>query len=408
MHIKFSAEENLLSRELALFTGAVALIASAIIVLVGTSAPIFGQSVEIRFYNELNLPIGIIIGFLNGFSLLLKWKHTNSKDFLKQSRFAIISTLVLTLLIVIFGGVYDIMLIIFTLSASFALSVNLEIAYKIFSGRKSFLGAYVAHTGIALFMLGVIASGNFSESKQIQLVKGEKVKAFGYDLTFTGFNLIEGGTKYAFNIEVDNGGSKSVVAPVMYIAEFNNSLMREPDILNMFTKDLYFAPVSYEDGSSQQQSGSNITLAKGETHQYNGASITFEKFNFPEDAMASMMSGGDFRIGAVLKVTYNGKTEELETAMLNTGGERTFEPVQVAEANMNIVMSNMDASGKVSLVFSNLEGSSNAQAAAAKEVLSVDASIKPFINLVWAGVLVMVAGFIISAFRRSKESLVID
>jgi len=404
----FNFEENLLSRELALFTGAVALIASAIIVLVGTSAPIFGQSVEIRFYNELNLPIGIIIGFLNGFSLLLKWKHTNSKDFLKQSKFSMISTLALTLLIVILGGVYEIMLIIFTLSASFALFVNLEIAYKIFSGRKSYLGAYVAHIGIALFMLGVIASGNFSENKQIQLVKGEKVNAFGYNLTFTGYSLIEGGKKYAFNIEVDKGGNKSVVAPVMYIAEFNNSLMREPDILNMFTKDLYFAPVSYEDGSSHESHGNNVTLARGESYDYNGASITFEKFDFPEDAMNSMMSGGDFRIGAVLKITYNGKTEERETAMVNTGGQRTFEPVQVADANMNIVMTNMDASGKVSLAFSNIDGTSNAQTEASKEVLSIDASIKPFINLVWAGVIVMVAGFIISAFRRSKESLVID
>ncbi|KAB2846283.1 MAG: hypothetical protein F9K45_02190 [Melioribacteraceae bacterium] len=68
----------------------------------------------------------------------------------------------------------------------------------------------------------------------------------------------------------------------------------------------------------------------------------------------------------------------------------------------------MDASGKVSLAFSNIDGTSNAQTEASKEVLSIDASIKPFINLVWAGVIVMVAGFIISAFRRSKESLVID
>ena len=47
-------------------------LASAIIVLAGTSAPIFGQAVEIRFYDELNLPIAIIIGLLNGLSLTVK------------------------------------------------------------------------------------------------------------------------------------------------------------------------------------------------------------------------------------------------------------------------------------------------------------------------------------------------
>ena len=39
-----------------------------------------------------------------------------------------------------------------------------------------------------------------------------------------------------------------------------------------------------------------------------------------------------------------------------------------------------------------------------KEVLSIEASIKPFINLVWTGVILMVVGFIISVVRRTKET----
>lgn len=39
-------EESTLSRELALFTASIILVASAIIVLVGTSAPLFGQAVD--------------------------------------------------------------------------------------------------------------------------------------------------------------------------------------------------------------------------------------------------------------------------------------------------------------------------------------------------------------------------
>ncbi len=62
-------DESLLSRELALFTAMIVLIASAIIVFVGTSAPIFGQSVDTFFYDEMHLPLAIIIMFLNGISL---------------------------------------------------------------------------------------------------------------------------------------------------------------------------------------------------------------------------------------------------------------------------------------------------------------------------------------------------
>ncbi len=58
----------------------------------------------------------------------------------------------------------------------------------------------------------------------------------------------------------------------------------------------------------------------------------------------------------------------------------------------------------VSLLFTPI--SKGQTTAAPKEILTVDASIKPFISLVWIGVLTMVAGFIIASFRRSKESLI--
>ncbi|MBK6682023.1 MAG: hypothetical protein IPG53_19490 [Ignavibacteriales bacterium] len=46
----------------------------------------------------------------------------------------------------------------------------------------------------------------------------------------------------------------------------------------------------------------------------------------------------------------------------------------------------------------------NTSRSAPKEVLTIHASIKPMINLVWAGVLVAVFGFVISTVRRLKET----
>lgn len=404
---KFNDESNGLSRELALFTGAVTLLASAIIILVGTSAPIFGQSVEIRFYNELNLPIGIIIGLLNGVSLLLKWKHTNSKDLFKNSRNSILASAVLTALIVIFGGVTDVMLIIFTFAAGFALFVNLEIAAKIVKGKKTHLGPYIAHTGIALFMLGVIATGGHTYDEQIDLVKGQPKEVLGYELTFTGYTTIDGGKKFAFNINVaEDGKLKNTIAPVMYIADFNNSLMREPDILNLLTKDFYVSPLGYTEDGSQHNHGETFTINKGESINYNGASITFNQFEFPQDAMNSMMAGGAFEIAAQLSVTSNGKKYDTKTIMKSEGGQRDFVPAEVPEANLKIEMVNLNASGTIEVLLSSLEeeGTESYADTAPKEVLSIEASVKPFINLVWAGVLVMVFGFVISVIRRTKES----
>jgi cytochrome c-type biogenesis protein CcmF len=400
----FSFEENILSRELALFTGSVALIAAAIIVAVGTSAPIFGTTVQTSFYNELNLPIAIIIGFLNGTSILLKWKHTEGKQLWKQSQLAVICTVVLTLLVVFIGGVHEPMLIILTLSSSFSFFVNTEIAYKIFRGKKTHLGAYVAHIGISLFLIGVLAAGGHSQQKQVDLVKGEKVNVLGHELTFIGYTPFDNGKKYHMNIQVKDGNNIRVVSPIMFIADFNNSLMREPDILVGLTKDFYVAPVSYSDSQENQQ-GTPATMKAGDKITHEGKEITFNKFILPKD-MSAMQNGGKFRIGVNMTVSYQGKSYDVEPYMENEGQGPTYFPAEIKDADFKISITAMNATNaEVSLLLSSISKQQSASTIP-KEILTIDASIKPFISLVWIGVLTMVAGFIIASFRRSKESLV--
>ncbi len=98
-------DESLLSRELALFTAMIVLIASAIIVLVGTSAPIFGQSVDTFFYDEMHLPLAIIIMFLNGISLLIKWQKSDLNELIKKSTYSAVGAVLFTILLVVVGGV---------------------------------------------------------------------------------------------------------------------------------------------------------------------------------------------------------------------------------------------------------------------------------------------------------------
>ncbi|MDP2039175.1 MAG: hypothetical protein Q8L04_17485, partial [Ignavibacteria bacterium] len=65
----------------------------------------------------------------------------------------------------------------------------------------------------------------------------------------------------------------------------------------------------------------------------------------------------------------------------------------------------MNASNaEAELVFSSLDQSSQTQVVP-KETLSIEASVKPFISLIWLGVIVLVTGFLTAAFRRTKESV---
>jgi cytochrome c-type biogenesis protein CcmF len=390
-------EEGLLSRDLALFTSAVVLCASAIIILLGTSAPLWGASTPITLYNELHLPIAIIIGILNGLSLLLKWKNTSKEDLIKRSVLSVSLSLVLTVILVVTAGIGDIVLILLAFASIFTIIVNGEIALKVIRGNIKKSGAYVAHIGIALFFLGIIGSAAYSKEVDVNLIKNEPAEAFGYKMMFTGYNPIENGKKFAFNINLEKGSSKYNITPIMYVSDFNQSLMREPSILTMLTKDIYVAPLGYDPGSGHS---SVMTLTKGGSAEHDGVKITFNEFNFSD--MESMMSGGDFEIGVNLTAEYNGKKEGVIVAMKNVNGQREYTSFELKDANLIIQLQRLDASGKIDLLVAH--PGETAAAMAGKEILSVTASVKPFINLVWAGVLVMFFGFMVSVVRRVKET----
>ena len=401
-------EESLLSRELSLFTAAIVLGASALIVLVGTSAPLFGHSVDTSFYNEMHLPIAIIIGLLNGLSLLIKWKTTNTKELIRDSSLSLIAAILMTVIIVVIGGVHDLMLIILAFSASFALIVNAEIAVKIVKSNLKNLGAYVAHIGIALFILGIIGSAGYTSKVNLDLVKNQPANALGYQLTFTGYTPIENNTKYAFNVTMKKGDDNYNVAPIMYIAEYNNSLMREPAILNLLSKDIYIEPLGYDEGTNNNTSGNGetVSLEKGKEVDYQGAKISFDKFDVSSETMKAMQEGKDFQMGAVLTLEKNGKSEEFELLRKSIGGQVQFTDYISKNTGLKIQLTNLTAQ-MIEVSISNPNDNQPSIVEAPKrEVLSVTASVKPYISFVWIGVVVMVLGFFISVVRRLKESLI--
>ncbi len=400
-------DESTLSRELALFTASIILVASAIIVLVGTSAPLFGQAVDTFFYDEMHLPIGIIIGLLNGLSLLIKWKATNTKDLIKESALAIVLSLVLTGLVVVLGGVYNFIMILLILSSAFALIVNAEIAFKIVKGNLKNLGGYISHIGIALFILGVVGSGAYSDEVNVDLVKNKPSQAFGYEMIFTGYTPIENNTKYAFNVSMKKGDNTYTVSPVMYMSDYNNSLMREPAILNLFSKDIYLAPLGYDEGTNANTDPHSeaVKLQKGVATEYQGSKISFDKFNISSETMADMQAGKDFQMGAILTLEANGKKEEFELLRKSVSGEVIFTEHTSENAGIKIQLTNLTAEMiEVSIDPIN-DTHDHSMDKPKEEVLTVTAAIKPYISLVWIGVIVMVLGFFVAVARRLKESL---
>lgn len=263
-------KENLLSREIGLFYGAMLLIASTIVVFVGTSAPILGQSVETTFYNQMNLPLVILIGLLIGISLFLRWGDTNKSEFIKSIGIPIVASLVLSMVLFHLFGLRDIKLAIFLLSIIFTITVNIQMLVKVMKNGFYFWGGHIAHIGFAIFLLGVLTTSTAIESKQIELPKGTTKNIFNYELTFLGIKSKDNDNKYSFNIKVKEGYNTFIASPVMFISDYNNSIMREPDIIEGFSRDLYISPTSYVDENENKKVSNNsssdmtTTLVKNE------------------------------------------------------------------------------------------------------------------------------------------------
>lgn len=395
-------QNNLLSREFALFTGAVVLGASALVTFLGTSAPIFGKSVQIEFYNQMNLPLGILIGLINGLSLLVKWKSSDAKELLRKSVFSL-SAAIISTIIMIAAGVRDFNMILFALASAFALFVNAEIAFKILRRNLNKTGAYIAHMGLALLFLGVIASSKYDKSIDVNLIKGEAADVFGYKMIFTGYSPTADG-KYKFNILISKDGKEYIASPVMYYSEYNQGIMRNPDIVPFVTKDIYISPISYDDGSAKESAGTTYKMKKGETVKHNEVEILFSDFDFPEDARQKMMGGGDFTLGAKLVVKSYGKSQEVEPKFEMRDGQKIDLPSKLNEENLEIKLVSLAADEKTIVIEVSDLSKTQTNTVQQREVLAITASVKPFVGLVWLGTVVIVIGFLLSMIRRSKES----
>ena len=405
--------KNLFSRESALFIGAVTLCASALVIFAGTSWPIFAKgTIDADFYNRMNLPIAILIVFINGTSLLLKWKSNDGKKFFQSLIFPLTLAAVVTVGLVIIG-VQDFLIAVLALASLFAFFVNAELAVNAFRKNKTSIGAYVAHIGIALIFLGIIGSSKYSQEENISLELNKPIDAFGYRLTYLGATPFEDpnnkvDTKYHFNVRIEKDNKELLLRPVMYYSEYSKGLMKNPDIANFATKDFYLSPMGLVEPELFAED-ELIELRKGEEKTIDGVSVQFNDFDFGGIQMGGTeIQSGNYTIGAIIKVKDSKFTETLEPKIKYTEGNPEYLPAKISDNEIYSfyfvkMVVNGEEKGGATATIAVVNKNTAKDKPRADETLVLTASVKPFINVLWAGTGILVIGFFISILRRRKE-----
>ncbi|HTY01147.1 MAG TPA: cytochrome c biogenesis protein CcsA [Bacteroidota bacterium] len=411
-------QHSYLSREFALFLGALTIVATAILVTVGTSSPLitdilYGKksAVDTSYYSTTAIPLGIIIGLLAGIGQLLWWSRSNRREFLKSLLVPAAFGLVASIAIAWIAGA-ELIVGVFLFAAVFALVANIQVGWRIVKGNPKFAGGAVAHIGLAIMFLGFATSSKFQNKETVSLEQNKPRKVLGYTLTYVGYDSI-GNDKYAFHVLGSKDGQTFTVSPVMYYSKYNDGLMRNPDIRNLYSHDFYLAPLSLEQPSSVTNAGvTTTTLKLGEEKAIGSIKVKFVDFDFPENQREAMLEGQDVQIGARLMVTGKGTgPEQIVPKKTIKKGQMDDEPAtyenayEFALGQLRPDQDNRENS-TIELSIKDLAVSRAAEQAAAGQgdILVVEATVKPFINLVWSGLIILLVGFCVTIYRRFQES----
>lgn len=396
-----------MSRENWLGVGSALLLASAFIVTVGTSWPLlmpqFGlpkAKLDISFYDSTHIWIVTGILLVNGLSVLLQWKKSNLDRVRRSAMIAAPLAAVLSGLVALLAGLSDPLFLLLLFGAFFALSTNLWQGYLFLRSNWRMTGAYVAHVGLAVLVLGVIATAGYTETEHVQLVEGEPTEVFGYEVLYVGEQQIErekrDREKFRHTIELRKGGGVEIVQPVVFWSDFNNreSSFQEPGILYRPTSDLYVSPKSLAPVGGDP----TFILGKGESFvvpQDSSVRMTFVKFEMANAMVDSLQK-------ALLEVTTPDTTVYVLPARRLDG---RYNMVDVPATDLRVGFAELQADREdLSKSRARIRVASESVASPPeKRAITVDISVKPFILLVWGGVIVMVLGFFISMIRRRRE-----
>jgi cytochrome c-type biogenesis protein CcmF len=262
---------QLISRESALLTNNVLLVVAAGAVLLGTLYPLILDALDMGkisvgppYFDSVFLPLMTPALFLMAVGPIARWKKAELPDIAKRLRWAAVVSLVMGLLTPVLMGEWGaIRSLGFTMAFWVLSSVFLmlrervkksprsgNVLSKIAGMPNSFLGMCVAHTGVAVFVIGVTMVKSYEIEKDMRMEVGDTTELAGYMFQFEGVTRVQG-PNYTANrgqIVVSKGGDvETVLFPEKRTYTVQTMPMTEAAIDTGLTRDLYVSlgePVS--------------------------------------------------------------------------------------------------------------------------------------------------------------------
>tara|TARA_B100000586_G_scaffold225091_1_gene172641 strand:+ start:490 stop:2454 length:1965 start_codon:yes stop_codon:yes gene_type:complete len=264
--------ESFTSRESGFLFNNMVFVVMCFAVFWGTLFPVFSEAIRGTkitvgppFFNQINIPIGLILLALTGIGPLLAWRKTGKKILIRNFTFPIITGLIVAILLLIIG-LRGAVVISFSLGAFVTATITTEFTRGIQARRKKFnesiitalikivsknrsrYGGYVVHLGIVFMFVGFTGHA-FDQEKEFSLKVGESNYVAGYNFKLIQMSETERPNHYAWisDLRVTNDEGKFVTnlhpEKRIYFHRNPDPNRRQPhselDIYTTMNRDIY-------------------------------------------------------------------------------------------------------------------------------------------------------------------------
>ena len=275
--------ESFTSRESGFLFNNMVFVVMCFSVFWGTLFPVISEAVRGTkitvgppFFNQINIPIGLILLGLTGVGPLLAWRRTGKKNLIRNFTFPILTGLSSAIILLIIGF-RDYVVISFSLGAFVTATITTEFIRGIRARNKKFkespfvalkmmvsknrsrYGGYVVHLGIVFMFIGFTGHA-FDKEKEFSLKEGETDHVAGYEFELIQLSESERPNHYAWisDLRVTNHNGEFVTnlnpEKRVYFHRNPDVNRRQPhselDIYSTLNKDIYsiFSAVDTENG----------------------------------------------------------------------------------------------------------------------------------------------------------------
>ncbi|HEV8084915.1 MAG TPA: cytochrome c biogenesis protein CcsA [Chitinophagaceae bacterium] len=441
-------EENISSREFWMFIGSLIFFLSALFIIAVTSLPVynklFGTNIadpqDREFtYNKVLVLVAFIIGLLTAFSQYFKYKNTGSKYLFKKIVWPLSIAVIISVLLAIFypveyskkGPGFLVAIYLALFASIFAVIANASYLKTILKGNLKAGGGAIAHVGFTLMITGMlISSGNkqvISDNRKtglfvpfekdptgrstenplenLTLLKQVPTQMGKYSVTYLYDSAAAEKTRTFYNLhfqKIDSSTGKVnedfILSPDAYRMKDNN-LSSNPGTRHYLTHDVftYISTISIPNESKDTAKFHVHEMGVNDTAFYSKGFLVLngmlknpdnEKFHFrPTDT------------ALVADITVYGQDSSRHKAypaLTISNQQLSFIDDTVIRQNLYLNLSGLTNDRKFKIGIKESERLT--------DFITLKAYVFPYINLVWAGLLIMACGFIVSITRRLKAA----